>query len=401
MGGLMTQDSTGFVLDHCHHVGTVAADAGGLAGSGCWNFKLTYCSGQGQLTGDDAGGLVGSYAGDAIGWYDTKELTPPAAGIKSIVVVKHSKYNGQMADEIVNAGGILGSNMGSILVVADNTIVSSKVIIEKCQVVCNVGSSTDSSTCGGICGNLSAGIDEDEYNTNTIVNSVVIKNCSITGDIYGAASGGVAGPTFGYSSETATDSSITSNILIEKCAHKGNIYGDNAGGILSSENSGYIYTNSPLTSTFVVTKCLHHGNIYGDNAAGIIGGLDCVVGTALIDNCYATGYLTIVSWGIAGVPDAANLLTVQNCYTNGHFDAGMTATDGIAGSASTIINCYSRIVDVPAGIRDVHLLISKLDDLSPKFWKKVKHGYPVLNGFRYYPWCSYNKSNDMPKLRSL
>ncbi len=192
--------------------------------------------------------------------------------------------------------------------------------------------------CGGIVGSYAA-------QSPSIINStLLITNCTNTGDIYGGAkySGGLIG-------SRAADSAATfsGSVTATDCSSSGNVgpmYG--GGGIFGNyagANLGKAFANScTSTGTFIYGYGYGCGGIFGYNSGGSNG-------YAKATNCSSTGEIQDYAGGIFGSDCGKNggSAIAQSCFSSGNISGekagGIFGNNaGINGSA-TATSCYKDV----------------------------------------------------------
>ena len=178
------------------------------------------------------------------------------------------------------------------------------------------------------------------YFGQTAINISFI-NCTNTA-LVGFAGGGICG------------SECSSSLTVTKCSNHGDIK-SYAGGILGYQNGK---NNAALNISF----CYNTGNLIEDNAGGIIGaqaGHTSGWGSYInITDCYNTGSVNNTCGGIIGqymLPSGRAVVTVTNCYNQGavaNGGVGIIAYPISNPEPVVIRNCYSsgNISDLTWGI---------------------------------------------------
>jgi hypothetical protein len=252
---------------------------------------ISNCTNSGIISGNNAGGIAGSF------------FAYLSAGTNTI-------------EKCSNIGIISGQSAGGIagLRFAQNANAGSTNTIEKCSNNGNISGKY----AGGIAG-LRFALRAAGMNT--------ISNCYNNGDISGNYTGGITGSQF---AQETTSSSINS---ITNCTNNGNILGNSSGGI-SGKYTGF---NSSGTNT--ITNCVNNGDISGNFTGGIAGGAIAYTDasnirpTVIISNSYSIGIIrnTTDSGGICAGFDGNDLDA-----SNNFIDASYATT-----ATAIIKNCYS------------------------------------------------------------
>jgi hypothetical protein len=197
---------------------------------------------------------------------------------------------------------------------------------------------------------------------NQSTNYILITNCSNTGIINGASSGGICGKFFCYNGVGT----------INNCSNSGSLNNGEVGGICGesvSSNSGTVnITNCVNTGAFsygsfsggicgsnaatnagslTITNCTNNANITASYSGGILSRLaGSLSGIIVIRNCSNTGTIGLQSGGIVGQRGSGSI-SIYNCYNSGSISVNYAG--GIVGYGfsyntnltSTISDCYS------------------------------------------------------------
>ena len=199
--------------------------------------------------------------------------------------------------------GISGNNIA---------VSGGRCVIESCS---NQNNNAIDPNCGAICGVQAGGGGGKVTITNCF------SNCALTN----TGSAGIAGPYFGYN----TDSSCS----ITNCYSTGNI-SDNCFGICSNDlgynNASGVGWNPKVN----ITNCYSLGTISGSNSAGIVGKSTQVnsnTPTVNITNCYSYG----TNSGSNGIQSASSY-TVTNCYAANGSWSDADASNNLTGTPTSL-----------------------------------------------------------------
>lgn len=221
-------------------------------------FVIKNCANHGDITDNNAGGIIGSLCGsamvssriDILGCLNTGAIKGLNAGgivapqcgyamAASTITITDCTNKGSIYKNFV--GGIAGSRCGQQMSSLAN------LTIAKCfntGLINNYG-------CGGIVGAFCG--------YNMAGSTMDLSNCYNIGDVSGAQSGGIAGPEIGV-----TDIATIPVINITNCYSNGAVY-TTCGGILGGTD-GATYATPPLVT---LTNCYSSGTLV-DTSSGII-----------------------------------------------------------------------------------------------------------------------------------
>ncbi len=324
------------------------------------------------------------------------------------IIISTGYYSESTGRTDIYAGGIVGSNGGSISNCKNSATIT-----------CNndVSDINDSIFIGGIAGKQGAGSE--------------ILNCSNTANII---SDGAVGGIIGSARNSASDwkNSIINcynlgNISSkqgEKQSYIGGICGKDASYIKNCYNSGNIKAQGSTISGTVaggivarggdtqpIVMCYNTGKVESTkgNAGGIVGGW---CNHKDIIACFNTGEIKANMYG-GGIKDA-NAGTIENCYNVGKVSLNSTSSGpsvgaivnsntGLSGTTKvngTISNCYYKNDSCSKGIGNSEELgngtpISKTETEM----KKIDFIEQLNNGGDYYTQDTKNINNGYPVLK--
>ena len=267
-------------ISNCYSTGdTSGEESGGIVGSYAANCTITDCHSIGTISGIYSGGIAGSNAGSDNG----------------ICTIKNCHSKGIISN---GSGGIVGFRTGGY---------GGNCTITNCYSIGTIRDGAFSGGSGGIAG-INAGIS---------AGVCTITNCYSTGAI-SVNSGGIVGRYAGENSGVCN---------ISNCYSTGAI-SVNSGGIVGSDNSGVC----------TISNCYSTGGANSDDCGGIVGAnsnSDCN-----ITNCYTKG--TFLSVNNHFQPASNSNATIDS-NTTGHDDTWTNATandylDNISG-------CWKVFVD--------------------------------------------------------
>ena len=348
----LSVDVTGGTLDNIG--GWVCQQYFGLGNTGA-DITVENCYSSGAISGDNAGGIFGSYANSF-----------------SSRTIKFENCYSSGAIEGEYAGGIFGKYA--------NRSSSGTITVENCN------------SSGEISGRYAGGIFGYAANYDSKTGSeITVTNCYSSGAIEGRDAGGF----FGYQANYKSSGTIT----VTNCYSSGNISdaADNAGGIFGRAANSTSKTGSEIT----VTNCYSIGSIIGNHAGGFFGRYanNGSLGTITVTNCYSTGEISgINAGGIFG--SYANLgsgtITVENCYSSG----------AISGQFAGGIFGYNHFKATDSGCYVARGTWSDSDAVKAGLFEQY-NGSDVfqnpegdvpwkLSSFTEAPWCEYIAYNSQP-----
>ena len=302
--GFRAGESGTFYMSGCTNSGTISGlfgyGSGGMAGqqagqtgTGPGSATFVNCTNSGEISGNVAGGIVGSLS---------------AFGGGSITITSCTN-SGDISG--LRTGGIAGSNIGY------------------------PGGSATFTSCmnsGDISGQYAGGIAGWGFANTTSINCV-ISQCYSTGAISGNNAGGIVGSSVGFTN----DASITPNVNITNCYSLGAI-STTAGGICGGYDPSNVYLAIP---NITITNCYSYGTIVDANS-GLVA-VPLTTPTSQINLTTPNTYVAAGSWTDASA--IANLSgTPTNINTN---NPGSTWTT-IASGTPYVLSAYNAALYSPS-----------------------------------------------------
>ena len=354
--------------------------------------------------------------------------------------VLSGKIESESSFNIINAGGVCGSNKGLMQGNFSNS----------CDV--NAKNSENSVYAGGIVGyndsTLTVAI-TNSYNTGNISSSSVSYYAySYSGGIVGYVNSTVTitnsyntGNISSYSSDSSYSSYsysggivgyTSSTVTITNSYNNGNIYSSSddktyIGGIVGYINSTATITNSYNTgnisssvsyyaysysggivgyvnSTVTITNSYNTGNISSYSSYSYSGGIvGYVNSTVTITNSYNTGNISSddYSGGIVGYSDSYSEVTITNSYNTGNISSSIYSGGivGFVSSSNKVVNLYdtfnlenTKIVSSTINALGISISKSQMQSQGTysnwdfdEIWEinsKINNGFPVLKSFK-------------------
>ena len=284
-------------------------------GNSALGNSITGCTNSGVISGENCGGIAGSFAGSSSGGSITitnctnsGNIIPVTtqSGSGGIVGSNAGRDGGSITfTNCTNSGNITQTNAGGISGFITGGGTGSSATFTNCT---NSGDISGNNSVGGISG----------YYVALNAGSATYTNCTNSGLISTLNGGGIVGQGAGYLGGTCT---------ITKCFNTGNITGQYSGGI-AGPNFAYD-TSQPCR----ISNCYSNGAISGNKAGGIVGAnvgfSDNALYTASVDisNCYSLGTIATATGGICGGWNSTaytNKATIgiTNCYSYGVITSG-------------------------------------------------------------------------------